>query len=399
MTTLTDEDLTALLGEVTGSYDVPEDGPELVLAALTAEPTVVPLRQRRWAQGLAAAAVIAAAFAGGALLDRADATPPDNQLAATGPESLPRPAADQSLSDVVDPQSGASSRAAAPAPAGALTYGGYAAQDSARTPNSSAPDFAAAPPDQQAAAEQPPTAVQSAPGPGVQAPAPDGARVIKNGSIALIVTDGRVTPTLTAVQQAATDAGGVVASGETQESGETPSGTVTLRVPVARFEQVVAAVRGLDAEVRAATTSGRDVTGEYTDVEAQLRTLRAARERFLEILSGARTIGDVLTVQQRVDDVTGQIDRLEGQRALLQAQSDMATLQVSVTEADDPVVRVNEKPDDGLSKAFRDGWGGFTSGIEALIAASGRAVLVLLCAALVVVVLRLGWRVSRRRLV
>jgi hypothetical protein len=235
--------------------------------------------------------------------------------------------------------------------------------------------------------------------PGVQAPAPDGARVIKNGSIALIVADGRVTPTLTAVQQLTTENGGVIASGETQESGTSPSGTVTLRVPVDRFEQVVAGVRGLDAEVRTATTSGRDVTAEYTDVEAQLRTLRAARERFLEVLRGARTIGDILTVQQRVDDVTGQIDRLEGQRALLAAQSDMATLSVSVTEADDPVVRMEEKPDDGLSKAFRDAWGGFTSGVEWLVAASGRALLVLLCGVAVLLVLRLGWRISRRRLV
>jgi hypothetical protein len=158
-------------------------------------------------------------------------------------------------------------------------------------------------------------------------------------------------------------------------------------------------VRGLDADVRAATTSGRDVTAEYTDLEAQLRTLRAARDRFLEVLSDARTIGDILTVQQRVDEVTGQIDRLEGQRALLQAQSDSATLEVVVTEADDPVVDATDQPDDGLGQAFRDAWNGFTSGVEALVAASGRAVLVLLCLGALLLVARVGWRASRRRLV
>jgi hypothetical protein len=170
-------------------------------------------------------------------------------------------------------------------------------------------------------------------------------------------------------------------------------------VPVEQFEVVVTRVRSLDAEVRTATTSGRDVTAEYTDLEAQLRTLRAARERFLAILAETRAIGDILAVQQRVDETTGQIDRLEGQRALLQSQSEMSTLTVTVTEADDPVVRVNEKPDDGLSKAFRDAWDGFTSGVEAIVAASGRAVLLLLCAAVLLVVLRLGWRIGRRRLV
>ncbi len=50
-------------------------------------------------------------------------------------------------------------------------------------------------------------------------------------------------------------------------------------------------------------------------------------------------------------------------------------------------------------KAFREAWEGFTSGVEALVAASGRALLVLMCLLVVLVVGRLGWRASRRRLV
>lgn len=201
------------------------------------------------------------------------------------------------------------------------------------------------------------------------------------------------------VQGLAKAAGGLVQASQTQESGPTPSGQVTLRVPVAAFEQVVAQVRGMGADVRSATTSGQDVTAQYADMEAQLRTLSAARERFLAILAGANSIGDVLSVQQRVDDVTGKIDRLEGQRKVLAAQSDSATLEVVVTEADDPVVTRAEKPDTGLSKAFHDAGKGFTTGVEALVRLSGRTALLLIVAAAAYAVLRLAWRVSRRRLV
>jgi hypothetical protein len=228
--------------------------------------------------------------------------------------------------------------------------------------------------------------------------AADGARIVKTGAIDLVVEDDRVSPVLSEVQALATAVGGVVADAKTQELGPTPAGSVTLRVPVARFEEVVAKVRGLDAEVRSATTSGQDVTAQYADLEAQLRTLTAARERFLEILSRARSIGDVLAVQQRVDDVTGKIDRLEGQRRVLADQSDKATLQVSVTEEAD-VVRAEAKPDTGLSKAFSDAWTGFTTGVEGLIRLSGRGLLLLMCLGLAWLVLRLGWRASRRRLV
>lgn len=131
-----------------------------------------------------------------------------------------------------------------------------------------------------------------------------------------------------------------------------------------------------------------------------MRTLTAARERFLAILERAGSIGDVLSVQQRVDDVTGQIDRLQGQRQVLAAQSDDATLEVTVTEKDDPVVaRDVDEPDTGLSKAFRDAGTGFTSGVEALVRLSGRGLLLLVLAAAAYAVLRLDWRASRRRLV
>jgi hypothetical protein len=402
MGTLTDEDLRHLLGEAGGSFAVPQDGAGEVLEAAEQQ-VVVPLHRRRWVQVPAAAAAVAVAVLGGTLLigdDPQRSAQRAAPVAASQPESGPRGAGDDAGTQVtadgsVAGRSGESTGGGgvaagapglAPAPAAALDLAGGADAYTATGGTSTGAKAAA------------PAAAPGAAAP-VTAPVPDGARVVKTGAIALIVEDGKVTPTLTQVQGFATAVGGVVATAKTQESGPTPSGAVTLRVPVDSFEEVVAKVRGMGAEVRSATTSGQDVTAQYADLEAQLRTLTAARERFLEILGEARSIGDVLSVQQRVDDVTGKIDRLEGQRRVLAAQSEKATLEVTVTEADDPVVKEAEKPDDGLSKAFSDAWDGFTSGVEALIRLSGRGVLLLLCLGVAWVVLRLGWRASRRRLV
>ena len=220
---------------------------------------------------------------------------------------------------------------------------------------------------------------------------------MKTGTIALVVKDRQVSTTISAVQRAATSQGGYIASSTSNEYGETPSGEVTIRVPVARFENLVAAVRGL-AEVRTATTSGKDVTAQYSDIEAQLRTLRATRERFLVILSQTKTISEILTVQQRVDNVSGQIDRLEGSRKLLESQSDLSTLSVSVSEKDDPVVRV-QADRGGLSQAAHDAKDGFVTGVEGIVRHSGRALLWLLCLGALALLARGSWRVARRSLV
>jgi len=221
--------------------------------------------------------------------------------------------------------------------------------------------------------------------------------VVKTGSIALVVDKGQVTPVLTTVQTVIASLQGYVASSSTQEFGATPSGTVTFRIPVANFERAVERLRGLHATVRDAEASGRDVTAEYTDTAAQVGSLKAARSRFLTILGQAKTIGETLTVQQRVDDVQGQIDRLEGQRRVLADQSDLATLAVTVDEKDDPVTR--QPSQGGLGSAWHDAVRGFTSGAEGLIARSGTALLVLLVLGVAGLLARLAWRVVRRRLV
>ena len=384
MGTLTDEDLRHLLGEAAGSFPVPEDGPGEVLAERAEEAAVVPRWRSRPVQLVSAAAVVAVgialggSFFGGSGVDRI------GQLA--GGE---RAATDGDTGSVAGPVP-ANGGVGGSAGGGSGTGTGTESSKDARLLDLAAGSTAT----RAAPGNAPPAPAAPVPA----APTADGARVVKTGAIALVVDDGDVTQRLTQVQQLAAEAGGEVSDAKTSELGPTPSGTVTLRVPVDRFEEVVAAVRSLEGEVRAATTSGQDVTVEYADLEAQIRTLTAARERFLEILTGARTIGDVLAVQQRVDDVTGRIDRLEGQRRVLAAQSERATLQVTVTEADDPAVRA-EEPDDGLSKAFSDAWHGFTSGVEGLIRLSGRGVLLLLCLMAGYVLIRLGWRASRRRLV
>jgi hypothetical protein len=406
MSTLTDADLTALLDEVASSYDVPEHGPDEILAALADQPTPLPIVRRRWVQ-LSAAAAVVVAGAVFAVAAHGDSTPSKKSTLAGADRSLTydkfAPPAAAGTTKSLQDQAKAGFRtdatgvqhnfAGSGAVAGAASGGSGSARSALTAPVPAAALSGLAP---AVAAPQAPEAPSQ-----VTAPVGDDAesRVVKSGSIALVVKDGHVTPTLTAVERAAKLEGGYVASGNTEEYGDTPSGEVTIRVPVANFETLVDKVRGLDAKVRTASTSGRDVTAQYSDLEAQLKSLNATRDRFYVILTKANTIGEILTVQQRIDNVSGQIDRIAGQRKLLANQSDLSTLTVSVSEAGDPVVKATTKPRSGISQAFHDAWDGFVTGVESIIAHSGRVLLVLICVGILLLIARGGWRVARRRMV
>lgn len=219
-------------------------------------------------------------------------------------------------------------------------------------------------------------------------------RVVRSGSVSLVAPDGGTSALLDAVQRAAVDAGGQVFSTSTQESAERPSGTVVVRVPAARFEALVLAVRGL-ATVVSASSTGRDVTAETADLEAQVRSLQAARERFLAILGRAGTVAEVLSVQQQVDDVTARIDSATAQARVLRDSSDFSTLTVDVAQEGDPYL--DDRADrGGLGAALRDARDGFVRGLAALVRLSGPALLLALCLGAVLGLARLVQRLRTR---
>jgi hypothetical protein len=340
MSKFSDDDLGRMLDEAASSYAVPEHGPVEILAAIAEQPVRPPVARRPWVQLSSAAAIVAA----GALFFAVNDNNPivSSQSAPTSHNAVKRDVA-------------AVRTRAQPQNAFGLESGGGVSQDTytgmaGSTVGSSgsvgggvgaAPGFTAPVPAALAPAAGVAVPPQAPALPNVGAPMNDegDSRVVKTGSIALVVKDKRVTPTLTAVERAARVDGGYIASGTTNEYGDSPSGELTIRVPVAKFEDLVAQVRALDAKVRTATTTGKDVTAAYSDLASQLKSLNATRDRFYLILTKTKTISEILTVQQRIDNVSGQIDRIEGQRKLLASQSDLATLTVSVSEAGDPVVK------------------------------------------------------------
>ena len=155
-----------------------------------------------------------------------------------------------------------------------------------------------------------------------------GRSIIRNGQIDLEVSS--VVDTFEQISGIAVAAGGFVADSGFRGRDEDQSATMTLRVPADRFEQVLADLRELAVEVNNVSTSAQDVTGEVTDLQSALRNLQAVEQQYLELLSRANEIGDVLTVQDRLNQVRYEIEQVQGRIHLLDRLAEMATLSVSL---------------------------------------------------------------------
>jgi hypothetical protein len=125
----------------------------------------------------------------------------------------------------------------------------------------------------------------------------------------------------------ATTAGGFVASSTFSNADKQQIADLTIRVPADQYQSVLAQVRGM-GNVATEKSDANDATQEYTDLQARLRTLEATEQRYLDLLAKAETVPDILTLQDRLDSVRGQIEQVQGRINLLDHLTDLATITV-----------------------------------------------------------------------
>ena len=155
------------------------------------------------------------------------------------------------------------------------------------------------------------------------------AKVIRNGSLTLVVTSP--AGALEDVQRIiAGIPGAFIATADVRQAGDLQPTSLTLRVPAANFDQALAALRALAQEVLAEQVTARDVTEEYTDLDARLRNLRAAETQLLALLEQAANVEDLLKVENRLAEVRGEIEQLQGRLNVLENRIALATIHVSL---------------------------------------------------------------------
>src|SRR5262245_11540063 len=105
---------------------------------------------------------------------------------------------------------------------------------------------------------------------------------------------------------------------------------VVVRVPAQNFQATIDEIRAVGGRILHEKSSGQDVTEEYIDLEARIRTKKALEAQFLEIMKQAHRISDAMEVQTQLAEVRTEIERLEGRRRFLENQSALSTINITL---------------------------------------------------------------------
>lgn len=105
---------------------------------------------------------------------------------------------------------------------------------------------------------------------------------------------------------------------------------MTIRVPAEKFDEAINEIRAAGNRVIQETVKGQDVTEEFIDIEARLKTQRALEEQFIEIMKRATTVSDALNVQRELAQVRGEIEKIEGRKRFLENQASLSTIKIQL---------------------------------------------------------------------
>jgi hypothetical protein len=219
---------------------------------------------------------------------------------------------------------------------------------------------------------------------------PEGPRVQRTASLTLEVANGRFDASLDRVIALMRNEGGYISGSQADadDARRLRSGQVTFQVPASKFDDVLAGLKRLGT-AQSIRIGGNDVSLQYVDLQARLRNTQAQEDAMRALLQQARSVNEIIQIQNQLGQITGQKEQIEGQLAFLDHSTTYATVTVTIREA--------------AASASSDEWGLATAGSQALhnFVNTVNVVLVVLGAVTPLLVVGLGaglvgWRVRQR---
>ncbi len=189
----------------------------------------------------------------------------------------------------------------------------------------------------------------------------DKKKIIKDGTLSIKVDD---------LEKAKRDADSLVAvfngyygSENIWNDDNATTYSLTVRIPAVSFEMFIAAMESEGGQITNKSINTRDVTTEFIDLESRLENKREYLARYRELLKQAKTVKDILEIEQQIRVIVEEIESSEGRLKYLSDQVSYSTLNLTLTKEKGytfhPAVKGSFA--ERLKRSLSGGWNGLVS--------------------------------------
>ena len=170
-----------------------------------------------------------------------------------------------------------------------------------------------------------------------------------------------------------------------------------VRVPSNQFGRAFDEIKKLAGNTPSENVTSQDVTEDFIDLEARIKTQKALEVQFLEIMRQANKIADALEVQRQIAEVRTDIEKLEGRKRFLENRSSLSTINVNI-QTPKPVIAVTES---GFRQSLREAVSDSISLASDLVLFFARFLIMMVPVALLIflpagLMIRYLWRRAKR---
>lgn len=129
------------------------------------------------------------------------------------------------------------------------------------------------------------------------------------------------------------------------------SADMKLRIPKEQLDNFLNMVEGI-GNVISKEEREDDVTLEYVDLESHKQALQTEQKRLLELLEKAENIEDIIAIEQRLSDVRYQIESMESQLRTYDSKIDYSTVNLQIEEVKELTPVIEETAWERISNGF-----------------------------------------------
>jgi hypothetical protein len=151
--------------------------------------------------------------------------------------------------------------------------------------------------------------------------------------------------------------GAYIAAEKEQETDYKIENTLTIKVPVAQFDDLVNSIGGNGIKIMEKNISTEDVTGEAVDTKARMQAKMAVRDKYIQLLKQAKNMNEILQVQTEINEIQEGIEAANGRINYLQHASAYSTINLYYYQYINSSGAENKTPDflTKLTSAFSTG--------------------------------------------
>jgi Cdc6-like AAA superfamily ATPase len=145
---------------------------------------------------------------------------------------------------------------------------------------------------------------------------------------------------------------GYVSSDQEFKSPGRKSNTVVIRVPADNFDNLLKdATQGVE-KFESKEIKVKDVTEEFLDIQARLKTKKELENRFVDLLKEAKNVTEILEIEKQIGQLRSEIESIEGRLKYLQDKISLSTLTMTFYERIPNETEFGQK----FKNGFKNGW-------------------------------------------